>query len=85
MDTQSPEYRMIVLSRRLRIPGLLQTMADQLPEIRHALKGLVAEELSPAIAALDGGGNWAVHSHSVTVHNGLLIATFLVFRSAPSS
>lgn len=83
MGTDQHDYRMIVLSRRLRVPGLLETMADQLPEIRHALKGLVSEELGPAIAALDGGANWAVHSHSVTVHNGLLIATFLVFRSEP--
>jgi hypothetical protein len=71
---------MIVLSRRLRIPGVLQTMVDQVPEIRSALNSLVSEELGPAIAGLDEGGAWSIHSHSVTVHNGLLIATFLVYR-----
>ena len=84
MDQAPNDYRMIVLSRRLRIPGVLQTMVDQVPEIRSALNNLISEELGPAIALLDGAGSWAVHSHSVTVHNGLLIATFLVFRPAPA-
>jgi hypothetical protein len=84
MAYEPHDYRMIVLSRRLRIPGVLQTLVDQVPEIRSALDALVSEELGPAMANLDAGGNWTVHSHSVTVHNGLLIATFLVYRPTPS-
>jgi len=82
MMQQGVEYRMIVLSRRLRIPGVLQTMSDQVPEIRGALDGLVSEDLGPALTGLDEIGGWGVHSHSVTVHNGLLIATFLAVRPA---
>jgi hypothetical protein len=78
------EYRMIVLCRRLRIPGVLQTMGDQIPEIQGALAGIVEEELAQALASLGDGGGWSVHSHSVTVHNGLLIASFLACRSSLS-
>ncbi len=85
MAQQENEYRMVVLSRRLRIPGVLQTMSDQVPEIRAALDDLVSEELGPAMAQLNGNGHWAVHSHSVTVHNGLLLASFLIVRPASSS
>jgi hypothetical protein len=84
MAQQENEYRMVVLSRRLRIPGLLESLSDQVPEIRTALDGLVTEELGPALAELNGHGHWAVHSHSVTVHNGLLLASFLVFRPVRS-
>jgi hypothetical protein len=86
MTLQENEYRMVVLSRRLRIPGVLESLSDQVPEIRTALDSLVTEELGPALAELNGNGHWAVHSHSVTVHNGLLLASFLVFRpvSSPS-
>lgn len=84
MAREPRDYRMIVLSRRLRIPGVLQTMVDQVPEIRTALDNLISEELGPAIADLDQRGDWTVHSHSVTVHNGLLVATFLVYRPTPS-
>lgn len=71
--------QVIVLSRRLRLPGVLESMNDQAPEIRAALAKMI-EELPAAMATL-GGSRWAVSSHSVTIHNGLIIATFLVSPS----
>lgn len=77
-DGVETEYRMLVLTRRLKMPGLLETMADQAPEVQRVM-AKIEERLGPSIAELDGGG-WGVTSHSVTVHNGLVIATFLLHR-----
>lgn len=73
-----PEYRMLVLTQRLKVPGLLETMTDQAPEVRRVM-AKIEEDLGPGMAALDGGG-WSVNSHSVTVYNGLVIASFLLSR-----
>jgi hypothetical protein len=77
------EYRVIVLTHRLKVPGVLETMADQAPELRNAMSKAVSE-LTPAISRL-GGNGWTVNSHSITVHNELLIASFLVCRPAVTS
>ena len=73
-----PEYRMLVLTRRLKIPGLLETMTDQAPEVARVM-AKIEQDLGPAIQALDGGP-WAVNSHSVSIYNGLVIASFLLLR-----
>lgn len=73
-----PEYRMLVLTRRLKMPGLMETMTDQAPEVRRVM-AKIEEDLEPAIDALDGDG-WAVNSHSISVYNGLVIASFLLHR-----
>lgn len=71
-------YRMLVLTRRLKLPGLLETMTDQAPEVQRVM-GKIEHDLGQSLASLDGGG-WVVVSHSVTVHNGLVIASFLLTR-----
>ncbi len=72
------EYRLLCLTRRLKMPGLLETMTEQAPEVRRVM-AQIEEDLAPSIAALDDGG-WEAVSHSVTVYNGLVIATFLLHR-----
>jgi len=72
------EYKMIVLTQRLKVPGLLETMTDQAPEVRRVM-GKIEEDLGASMAALDGGG-WSINSHSVTVYNGLVIASILLSR-----
>ena len=72
------EHRMLVLTARLKVPGLLETMTDQAPEVRRVMAKIEAD-LGPSIAALDGGG-WSVNSHSVALYNGLVIASFLLSR-----
>ena len=69
---------MLVLTRRLKILGLLESMADQAPEVARVL-AKIEEDLAPAMEALDGGP-WAVNSHSVSIYNGLVIASFLLRR-----
>ena len=71
-------YRMLVLTRRLKLPGLLETMTDQAPEIQRTM-GKIEADLSENLVTLDGGG-WEVISHSVTIHNGLVIASFVLNR-----
>jgi hypothetical protein len=73
-----PDSRMIVLAKRLRFQGLLETMTDQTPEIRKVVDEITSE-LPQELAKLDGDG-WHVTSHSVTIYNGLVIATFYVSR-----
>lgn len=73
-----PEFRMITLSKRLRIQGVLDTMTDQAPEIRKAIDEIAAD-LGPELSKLDGEG-WQVTSHSVTIYNGLVIASYFVTR-----
>lgn len=69
---------MILLTQRLKMPGILDTMSDQAPALRAAMAKIM-EDLPSRIAALDGDG-WEVRSHSMTIHSGLMIATFLVER-----
>lgn len=71
-------YRMLVLTRRLKLPGLLETMTDQAPEVQRVM-GKIEADLAEKLAILDGGG-WEVVSHSVTIYNGLVIASFVLNR-----
>jgi hypothetical protein len=78
MSAENPQYRMIVLTQRLKLPGIMDTMSDQAPLIQAELAHIM-ERLPGEIDALDGHG-WGPISHSVTIHSGLLIATFLMRR-----
>lgn len=73
-----PNFRMIVLTRRLRVQGVFDTMADQAPEVRKAMHD-IAGDLHQEMANLDGEG-WQVTSHSVTIYNGLIIASYILTR-----
>ena len=73
-----PEYRMLVLTHRLKMPGLLETMADQAPELRRVMAEIEAE-LGPAMEALQDGP-WVVNSHDISIYNGLVVASFLLHR-----
>ncbi len=69
---------MLVLTHRLKMPGLLETMTDQAPELRRVMAEIEAD-LGPAMDSLEGGP-WAVTSHDVSIYNGLVIASFLLHR-----
>jgi hypothetical protein len=73
-----PDFHMIVLTKRLRVQGVLDTMADQAPEIRKSLAEL-ADDLRRELANLDGEG-WQVTSHAMTIYNGLIVASFYLTR-----
>lgn len=76
------DYRMVVLTERLRLLGVLDTLTDQGPEVERAM-ARIAERLGPELARLEGG-SWSVLSHAAEVLNGLLIVSFLVVRPGES-
>lgn len=78
VSSGQPEYRILVLTRRLKMPGLLETMTDQAPEVARVM-AKIEKDLAPAMDALEGGP-WAVNSHSVSIYNGLVIASFMLNR-----
>ena len=78
VSSGQPEYRMLVLTRRLKLPGLLETMTDQAPELARVM-AKIEDDLAPAMESLEDGP-WAVNSHSVSIYNGLVIASFLLRR-----
>jgi hypothetical protein len=71
-----PGYRFIVLSRRLKMPGVVDTMSEQIPGVTEAL-AKIESRLGPRIAAL-GDGDWQIVSHAHSIANGILIASFVV-------
>jgi hypothetical protein len=72
------EFRILVMTRRFLVPGVLDTLSDQAPAIEEAMQKFLAR-LVPAMDTMEGGG-WDVVSHSVTFHSGLVIATFFLRR-----
>ncbi|MEX0787786.1 MAG: hypothetical protein WD906_04580 [Anaerolineales bacterium] len=78
MPAGKPEYRILVMTRRFLVPGVLDTLSDQAPAIEEAM-GKFLTKLSPSLDTLDGGG-WEVVSHSVTFHSGLIVGTFFLRR-----
>jgi hypothetical protein len=71
-----PGYRIIVLSRRLKLPGVVDTMSEQIPGVTEAL-AKIESRLGPRIDAL-GEGDWQIISHAHSISNGILIASFVV-------
>lgn len=73
------QYKTIVMTRRLKSPGVLETMSEQLPEVRNAFTTLDdqlyrrLEQLSP--------DSWRVVSHSHNIYNGILIMSVLLQRN----
>ena len=78
MADRKPEHRFLVMTRRLLVPGVLDTLSDQAPAVEEAMAKFL-EKLTPALDTMDGGG-WEVVSHSVTFHSGLIVGTFLLER-----
>ncbi len=76
MAENNPEYKMIVLTRRLKTPGVLETMSEQVPEVKEAFTE-IHTKLGQRLEML-GEGDWRVVSHSHNVYNGILVVSFLI-------
>ena len=76
MARTNQDYKMIVLTRRLKTPGVLETMSEQVPEVKEAF----AEIHTKLIQRIDslGGGDWRVVSHSHSIYNEILVVSFLI-------
>ena len=76
MVETNPDYKMIVLTRRLKTPGVLETMSEQVPEVKEAFAEVHAK-LFQRIEKL-GDGDWQIVSHSHSVYNGILVVSYLI-------
>jgi hypothetical protein len=76
LSAKDMQFKMIVLTRRVKSPGVLETMSEQLPEVRNAFY-YVQEHLQQRLEKL-GPGEWRVVSHSHNIYNGILIVSVLV-------
>jgi hypothetical protein len=70
------EYKTIVLTRRVKSPGVLETMSEQLPEVRNAFM-YIHEQLEKRLGHL-GASRWRVVSHSHSIYNGILIVSVII-------
>jgi hypothetical protein len=70
------QFKTIVLTRRVKSPGVLETMSEQLPEVRSAFF-YVQEQLQLRLEQL-GSEEWQVISHSHNIYNGILIVSVLL-------
>ena len=76
MAEKNPETKMIVLTRRLKTPGVLETMSEQVPEVMEAFAE-IHTKLKQRIEKL-GEGDWQIVSHSHNVYNGILVVSYLI-------
>jgi hypothetical protein len=69
-------FKTIVLTHRLKSPGVLETMSEQVPEVRSAFNDL-DDKLQSRLEHL-GSEEWHVVSHSHNIYNGILIMSVLL-------
>jgi hypothetical protein len=72
------KYKMIVLTRRLKSPGVLETMSEQVPEV-HGAFAYLQEQLFRRLDRMSAE-EWTIISHGHNIYNGILILSVLVRR-----
>jgi hypothetical protein len=78
MQAQSPEYKAFILTRRLKMPGVMETMSEQVPEVREAFN-LLEKQLVERMATY-GQDGWRFLSHSHSIYNSILIVSCVLAR-----
>ena len=78
MEGRVPEYKSFVITRRLKMPGIVETMSEQLPEVQEAFRELEGQLLKRMISY--GVEGWRIISHSHSVYNNILIVSVLLSR-----
>ncbi|HHH83710.1 MAG TPA: hypothetical protein ENL35_12085 [Chloroflexi bacterium] len=78
MAEDARRFQWLVLARRLRTPGLLETMSDQVPEVRAAFRDLEAQVNERMVALAQEG--WRPVSHAQDIDNGILYVSVLLER-----
>jgi len=78
MDSMPGEYRTCVLTRRLKLHGVVETMSEQVPEVREAFRAL-DQQLPDRMQPFAREG-WRILSNSHSIYNGILIVTLLLGR-----
>ena len=73
---------MVVLTRRIKSPGIVETMSEQVPELKLAFSE-IEEMLLKRIEEL-GVADWRIVSHAQNVHNGIVIVSVILEPRIPS-
>ena len=76
--TNAEEHRFLVRIERLRVPGLVDTLTSQAPDVAHGLE-VMAEKALSEVQAL-GKDGWRLASHSVAFTAGLAVLTLVLVR-----
>ena len=74
----SDEYRLLVRAQRLRVPGLVDTLTSQVPEVSRAIESMAQGGLADVQEM--GNEGWRLVSHSVSFTAGLAILTLTIAR-----
>ena len=78
MQDSFPEYKSFVLTRRLKMRGVVETMSEQVPEVREAFQELEGQLLQRMNAYSAEG--WRINSHSHSIYNNILVVSVLICR-----
>jgi len=78
MDEPGVTYKTLVFTHRLKMQAVVETMSEQVPEVRTAF----AEINDPLKRRLEQSTDdgWQLVSHSHSIYNGILIVSVLVKR-----
>jgi hypothetical protein len=78
MTDPALNYKMLVFTHRLKLQGVVETMSEQVPEVRIAFAE-IDDSLKRRLAqSVDDG--WQLVSHSHSIYNGILIVSVLIKR-----
>jgi hypothetical protein len=76
MLANTDRYKVIVLTRRIKMLGIVETMSEQVPEVKIAFSE-IDEMLRERMEDL-GADQWRILSHSHNIHNGILVVSILL-------
>jgi hypothetical protein len=78
MTGQGVTYKTLVFTHRLKTQAVVETMSEQVPEVRIAFAE-INDSLKRRLAqSVDDG--WQLVSHSHSIYNGILIVSVLIKR-----
>jgi hypothetical protein len=78
MQDPLPEYKSFVITRRLKMQGVVETMSEQLPDVQEAFREIEGQLVKRMKTHAAEG--WRIISHSHSIYNGILIVSLLLGR-----
>ena len=71
-------YKTLVFTHRLKMQAVVETMSEQVPEVRTAFAEIDDLLMRRLDQSVDDG--WQLVSHSHSIYNGILIISVLIKR-----
>jgi hypothetical protein len=76
MTNSDGPYKLLVLTRRIKMLGIVETMSEQVPEVKIAFTEI--EQMLSERLKLLGELKWRVISHSHNIENGILVVSVML-------